>query len=193
MIFVQIETVTAPTALPVTADEFADHARLNGLTVDLQPDLIDRELRAATARAEQFCRRSLLTQTLAGLYVPEDSPCNGTSSSVLILPRGKVQKVNSITTAGDVVDPLTYALDWNVVTLDVPLAAATAIEFVSGYGDDPDDVPAGIKDGILEYATVLYERRSGERDQKFAPKFPGQGVPDGVRDLWRPYQIEISG
>jgi len=191
MRFLQIEVVEPPAGIPVTADEFIDHARLNGLTVDRQPELINRELTAATRRGEQYTRRSFLTQKLRALFVPCDSEC--ACSLLLVLPRGKVQAVTSIESpAGAVVDPATYALEWNVVKLGAPLADAATVLYESGYGDDPADVPDGIKEGILEYATVLYESRSGGRDQKYAAS-GSQQLPDGIRDLWRPFQIEISG
>ena len=188
MRFLQIEVVTEPAETPVTVQEFVDHARLNGLTVDRQPELIERELRAATRRGEQYTRRSFLTQTLQALYMPD--ACEDTLT--LVLPRGKVQGLTSIKVGGAVVDPAGYTLEWNVVTLAAPLAGAATVLYDSGYGDDPDDVPDGIKEGILEYATVLYEARSGGRDQKYAAS-GSQQLPDGVRDLWRPFQIELGG
>jgi uncharacterized phiE125 gp8 family phage protein len=190
MRFLQIETVVPPAGEVVTVADFIDHARLNGLTVDRQPNLIERELKAATARGEQYCRRSFLTQTLNAFYVPDGLTCACTL--LLFLPRGKVQKVNALVSGGAALDPALYSLEWNTVKLQSPLPGSAAVEFVSGYGDEADDVPDGIKEGILEYATILYESRSGERDQKYAA-MSGQGLPDGVRDLWRPFQIEISG
>jgi uncharacterized phiE125 gp8 family phage protein len=185
---VQIEVIAEPATAPVTVAEFIDHARLNGLTVDRQPELLDRELRAATTRGEQYTRRSFLTQTLSGLFVPAGDD----AGQVLLLPRGKVQGVASITAAGAPVDPATYKLAWNVVTLDAALDGPATVVYDSGYGDTPADVPDGIKEGILEYAMVLYENRSGGREMKYAA-MAGQGIPDGVRDLWRPFQIELSG
>ena len=190
MRFLDIEVITAPAELPVTVEQFVDHGRLNGLTVDRQPDLIERELQAATRRGEQYCRRSFLTQTLNALYVPDGLDCRCTL--LLKLPRGKVQKVNAIKSGGAEIDPAGYELEWNTIKLASPLPGAAQVEFISGYGDDPDTVPDGIREGILEYATVLYESRSGERDQKYAA-MSNQGLPDGVRDLWRPFQIEVSG
>jgi uncharacterized phiE125 gp8 family phage protein len=190
MRFLQIDVVTPPVGEVVKAAEFVDHARLNGLTVDRQPELIDRELAAATRRGEQYTRRSFLTQTLSALFVPDGSTC--ACGLMLILPRGKVQKVRAITAGGAVVDPASYTLEWNVVKLTSPLAGAATVLYDSGYGDDPAEVPDGIKEGILEYATVLYEARSGGREQKYA-SMGAQALPDGIRDLWRPFQIEISG
>lgn len=187
MRFVAIENITEPAGVPVTEQEFIDHARLNGLTVDRQPELIARELRSATRRGEQYCRRSFLTQQLTALFVPDTA-----GSPYLILPRGKVQAVASVTSDGALVDPAGYTLEWNAIKLSTPVAAGVTVVWDSGFGDTPADVPDGVKEGILEYATVLYESRSGGREMKYAA-MAAQGIPDGVRDLWRPYQIEVSG
>jgi uncharacterized phiE125 gp8 family phage protein len=190
MRFLDWDTVTGPAALPVTVDEFVDHGRLNGLTVDRQPDLIDRELTAATSRAEHYLRRSLITQTLKALYLPDDS--DDQRSLVIVLPRGNVQAVNSISSAGAAIDPATYKLEWNTVTLGAPIAGAATVEFTSGYGDAGSDVPDQIREGILQYATTLYEGRTGERQTKFVATAE-RTLPAGVIDLWRPFQIELSG
>ena len=191
MKFLAIETVTPPASGVVTVQEFTDHARLNGITVGNQPTLIQREIDAATARAEKYLRRSLLTQTLKALYVPDGLDCRCTLT--LILPRGPVDSVTSVTSQGDVIDPATYTLSWNTVILDAPLPGAAEVVFVSaGYGTDPANVPASIKEGILEYATTLYEDRDGAREPKYRAAV-GQIIPWGVQDLWRPYQIEVSG
>ena len=199
MRFVALDVIVPPAGVPVTQQEFIDHARLNGLTVDNQPDLIDRELAAATARGESYCRRSFMTQTLSGLYLPETGPLyvpDGSDNTwllVLILPRGKVQAVTSVTSGGAALDPATYVVEWNTIKLNSPLPASATVLWDSGYGDAAS-VPAGIKDGILEYATVLYENRMGTRESKTSGRpLSSQGVPDGIRDLWRPFQLEIGG
>ena len=193
MRFIALEVVVPPAGLPVTIDEFVDHARLNGITVDRQPDLIQRELTAATQRAEKFLRRSVLTQTLKGLFWSGDCPACA-ASRVMMLPRGRVQSVVSVTTGGAAPpDELEYSLRWNVITLSAPLYYPDAtVEWVSGYGDTGADVPDSVKEGILEYATVLYCDRNGERPAKYAAD-AGGGVPRGIRDLWRSEQIELSG
>lgn len=188
-----IHRLVPPDGLPVTVDEFIDHARLNGITVGRQPDLIDRELSSATRRAELFLRRSLLTQTLQATFVHDDVRCS--ASRALVLPRGHVQSVTSVTASdGTVFDPVTgYTVEGNVILLASPLyqQAATAV-WVSGYGDAPADVPDTIREGILEYATVLYGDRSGDRPAKWMAT-AGKGVPAGIRDLWRSEQLELSG
>jgi len=175
-----------PAELPVTAEEFINHARLNGITVAGQPELIARELTAATQRAEAFLRRSLITQTLSALYAPEDSA----SALTIVLPRGKVQSVTSVLSGGAPVAG--YAAGWNVITLAEPLTVSAIVNWVSGYGDTADDVPDQIREGILQYATVLYEDRAGAREAKYQAS-AGRTLPAGVVDLWRPFQVEISG
>lgn len=191
MRFLDLRIVTPPATLPVTVQEYIDHARLNGLTVDRQPDLIDRKLRAATSRAEQYLRRSLLTQTLEALYVTDGKDC--ACALLMVLPRGKVQSVVSIVSDGQTLDPAGYKLTgWNVIELAAPLTDPATVQFASGYGNDSASVPEPIREGILDYATMLYETRTGDREERYQVNL-GRTLPAGVIDLWRPYQIEMSG
>src|SRR5262245_12837844 len=103
MRFLDIEVVTPPVELPVTVQDYIDHARLNGITVDRQPELIERKLRAAVQRCEKYQRRALLTQTLKAFFVPDGLNCACTR--LLKLPRGNVQSVTSLTSRDGVVDP----------------------------------------------------------------------------------------
>jgi hypothetical protein len=191
MKFLDVQVITPP-ANPevVTVEEYIDHARLNGLTVDVQPTLIVRQLDAATQRCELYLRRSLLTQELKALFVPDGKNC--ACAKEMALPRGPVESVTEIVSNGQ---PVTgYTLAWNVVTLQAPLTAPTTVQFVSaGFGDTGADVPAPIREGILEYATTLYEDRTGAREPKHAAAATGGTVPRGIQDLWRPFQLEMSG
>lgn len=187
MRLLSVNVVTPPDTLPVTVQEFIDHARLNGITVGNQPDLIERELSAATRRAEKYLRRAIMTQTLAGLFVPDGAACDNR----LVLPRGNAQSVVSIESGGAVVDPATYALRWNVITADAAFYAPAEVVWVAGYGDSAAAVPENIREGILEYAALLYGDREGLREPKYASV--KAGVPNGIADLWRPDQIEVSG
>jgi uncharacterized phiE125 gp8 family phage protein len=192
--FLDVVVVTPPAGEVVTAQEFIDHARLNALTVDRQPDLIERELRAATARAENFLRRSLLTQTLKAMFVPEADcgcSCLCACSSTMTLPRGPVTSVTSILSHGQ--DVSDFHLEWNTVVLDAPLSGAAEVTYISaGFGAAGADVPDPVREGILEYAAVLYDDRVGARESKYVAS-AGRTLPAGVLDLWRPYQIEVGG
>ena len=190
MKFLDVQVITPAVAEVVTTQEYIDHARLNGLTVGAEPDLIKRQLDAATHRAELYIRRSLLQQTLRALFVPDGKNCACTLT--MPLPRGDVASVTSITSGGEPVSG--FRLEWNVIILDAPLRGAAAVEYVSaGYGATAADVPAPIREGILEYATTLYEDRTGAREPKYAAGAGGGTIPRGVQDLWRPFQIEYGG
>jgi uncharacterized phiE125 gp8 family phage protein len=185
-----VERVTGPVGLPVTVDEFIDHARLNGLTVDRQPDLIQRELTAATMRAERYLRRSIMTQTLKGYWDTDRLSCD----TRIVLPRGRVQSVSTVSGASGspVLDPAAYQITGAVITLQSPAYTPMSVIWVSGYGDEPEDVPDSVREGILEYATVLYSDRPGRRETRFVGTGT-QKLPPGIADLWRGEQIEIGG
>jgi len=183
--------IIVPAALPVvTVQEFIDHARLNALTVDRQPELIERELAAATERAQAYCRRSLLTQQLRALFVSDGASC--ACASMMLLPRGPVQSVQAVTNNGLQLPLEAWSYEGAGVVYAAGLTGNTAVKYTAGYGDDPTDVPSMIREGILEYATTVYEARSGGREQKYQAS-AGRTLPAGVVDLWRPYQVELSG
>src|SRR4051812_17223736 len=149
-----ITTITPPAGLPVTVQEFVDHARLNGITVDKQPELLARELAAATRRVELFLRRSILSQVLKVLFVPDSG-----EATILQLPRGNVQDVTGVTTAGGAVLIPDYTWEYNAVILAAPAYGNVEVTYQSGYGDTAAAVPDSVKEAILEYAMTLYEDR----------------------------------
>ena len=175
-----------PDALPVSVEDYIDHARLNALTVERQPSLIARELAAATERGQQYCRRSFLTQQLKALFIVNDDPLT------MVLPRGPAQSVDSITSEGAALDPASYRLEWDTVILTTALAAPATVLYKAGYGDDPPAVPQLIREGILRYATLLYDNRTGQGEAKYEAD-AGRTLPAGVVDCWRPYQVELGG
>lgn len=183
-----IEVIEPPAELPVSVQEFIDHARLNGLTVDRQPDLIHRELAAATRRAERYLRRSILTQTLKGSWVPDYRSCD----SVIVLPRGRVQSVEAVAGGGLPVDPAGYTLNGNILRFGALPGAPVEVVWISGYGNTGTDVPDNVREGILAYASTLYDDRQGTREAKWSA-MAGRVLPAGVQDLWRSEQVELSG
>ena len=187
-----IRVIEPATVLPVTVDEFINHARLNGITVDRQPDLIERELWAATRRGESFTRRSFMTQTLQALFVPDCTP------TLIALPRGHVQEVTEVKAGSAALDPPDadggggWAVDeWGIITLTGPASEPVSVTFISGYEDEAD-IPEPVREGILEYATALYEDRNGSRAARYMAE-AGHRLPQGVEDLWRTWQIELGG
>lgn len=51
------------------------------------------------------------------------------------------------------------------------------VEFIAGYGDAATDVPEGLKQGILQLLSHLYENRGAEE------------IPKGLKALFWPYKI----
>lgn len=195
MKFASMEYVPPGPAVPVvTLDDFKTHARLMGITVGVDDALLTRELQAAITRVESWMRRTMIERDLRALFVPDIWRGFEWTLQVIALPRGRVAAVKSVTMAG--VDiPVTdgYTLDeWGIIKLlQCPTAPVTVL-WTSGFGPAATDVPEEIKEAVLEYATALYEDRRGNREIK-ATSDTGPGVPTGVQDLLRPFQIEISG
>lgn len=186
MIFTALDIETAPAGLPVTLDEFIDHARLNGITVGRQPELLNRELATATRRGEEFTRRSFMLQTLKALYIP-----GGQVPGLIQLPRGRVLAIKSVSSGGAVIPADQYQWEFNSIIFagGLPSAAVTVL-WDSGYGAAATDVPALIREGILEYATTIYGDRTGGREIK-ATADVGAGLPPGVRDVWEPFRVPL--
>lgn len=189
--FEHIDIVVPPEDEPVTLAQ----AHAQGRDVPEEDDeLLQNLLIAGRERGEAFCRRSFCLQTLDVWYNDPDGV------GFFELPRGRVNEIIGIYTYGSygaetVFDPFLFSLSQtDVVLVDWPRnyrsRRGIKIRIVSGYGG-PEDVPAPIKAGILEYAYFMYEHRAGEGpDAKFVVQTQGgAGLPQGVHDLWKPYQI----
>lgn len=63
--------------------------------------------------------------------------------------------------------------------------AANGIEiiYVAGYGDDPDDVPEGLRQSILAYVSHMYEHR-GDNEKIMK-------VPMAVEMGWKNYKVNL--
>lgn len=204
MLFVQLEPVIeadeggpVPVPSPVTVEDWVKQGRINPQTATQQPELLQRQLNAAVDRCQDWCMRSFMSQKLKAWYVSRSSGSCGGCGSVspgsqeLVLPRGGVVSVESVAADGSLLDPTGYTIEGNVITLAVP-ARTAAVVWLSGFGATAAFVPDAIKEGIYEYATVLFEYRAGERPGNAI----GQGnnpfvfMPSGIQDILRPYQIE---
>jgi uncharacterized phiE125 gp8 family phage protein len=200
--FVQIDIVTEPAEEPVSIDEF----KLQAGVVDLgdaeltnkQDEKIDRTLVTARKRCEKFTRRSLITQELDVWYDTSDGV------GYIVLPRGHVQGIVSVTTYDDVNDAtVTPSTGYDLVGSDLIFTdwlpyfrerRGLKVRITSGYGDYPEDVPEPLRQGILEYATHLWDNPGGEGpDVKYEAQTRngGVGLPAGVLDKWGAYQIPM--
>ena len=178
--------VTAPASEPVTLVEAKAWARIDG---DDEDDLITGLITSARQAAEEYLRRSLISQTwkltldlaCSGLsHLPEgvyDLPVSalyGDLPSTIPLPKGPVSAITSVVTydldnASSTFDSSNYRVDASGDRLILNYGAiwpsnirpqsGCEITYVAGYGANASDVPRPIRTGILIHAASLYEQR----------------------------------
>lgn len=155
--------VTAPSGYPVTLTEAKTHLRVTNTDDDAYINAI---INAATAEAETYTRRALLTQTW-------DVFLDGFSDS-MEMPKGQLQSATisyvdsggatqtlatSVYTVDTDSDPgvirLAYGQSWPSVH---DQANAVTIRIVCGYGN-ASDIPMPIRQAILLQIAHLYEAR----------------------------------
>jgi uncharacterized phiE125 gp8 family phage protein len=181
-----IVLTTPPAIEPVTLDEAKAHLKVDTTDDDA---LIGTLICAARSKAEWNTGRAFITQgwTLAADCWPQDN--------VFELPFPPLQSVGSVTAyalddTATVLDPST----WQADTVSAParlalktnasppvnLRALNAIEivFTAGYGDSESDVPALIREAILEIVADMYVNR-GDTDE----------IPLAAMALLAPYRI----
>jgi uncharacterized phiE125 gp8 family phage protein len=195
-VFEHIDLVVPPDEEPVGIDELKAQARIVG---DEDDALLWQKITTAREQAEEFTRRSLMTQTLDVWYSDWDA------IGLFELPRGPIQSITGIfmydglsssPTVYETVDTAIYSLIGDDVVVQDWLPTyrtrrGIRIRVVAGYGDDPEDVPASIREGILEYAAWMYEHRIGETDAKYEVQAKTGAIPEGVRSKWLRYQKKM--
>lgn len=171
-----LNVVTQPAAEPVTLAEAKTYLRV---TVNDDDTLIQSLIAAARQSAEEYLRRSLVTQTLK-------ISLQGDAYAVIALPRGPVQSVTSVTAVARddstaVISASGYYLSASKeqVEFDAYVSAhRVEVVYVAGYGA-ASAVPDAIKQGILAHVSKLYDCR-GEGDR---------AMPVTSRALFEPYRV----
>jgi uncharacterized phiE125 gp8 family phage protein len=163
--------VTAPDAASpftevVTVSELKTHCRID---VSDEDTYLEAIILAARQYAENYTWRAFMTQTWRATY--DCFPC------VIEVPRPPLQSVTSITYVDDAGDTQTlsaslyqvdtksqpgriipaYGESWPTIRSDT--LNAVTVNFVAGYGDDPEDVPAGLRHAVKFLAGHFYENR----------------------------------
>lgn len=202
--------VTPPALEPVTLAEAKDHLRVDDSNSDA---LISELITAARLAAEKTTRRVLITQTwrlaldrFPGRPLPwwdgvrEGADIQETSAEIEI-PLPPLQSVTSLVTLDKNDAQTTFAASNYIVDTNrepgrivlrsgktwpaaLRVADAIRITYVAGYGSDPGDVPAGIRQAILMLIGHLFENRSAVE-----PETSGVVFPLGVSALLNPYVI----
>jgi uncharacterized phiE125 gp8 family phage protein len=192
---ITLKRITSPAVEPVTAAEVRLHTRISHTTED---SLIDTWIQAGRELAENFQRRSFVTQVWELTF--DEFPC-----MPLFLPRPPVVSIVSIkyydslsaattlynstapvgTESDFIVDTdsepgridLAYGVTWPAVTLR-PMNAVK-IRYNTGYGADGTTTPAAVKDAIMLYCGYRYENRTAEVDA-VPPHFYNLLTPERV-------------
>jgi uncharacterized phiE125 gp8 family phage protein len=157
-----LRLITAPTEYPVTRVEAKQHCRVDGTEED---GLIDTYIAAATAHVEAVTGRAIMDQTWE--LVLDDF------SDAILLPKGPVQSITSITyydtnsalqtlasdqyTLDNVSDPSWIVRPDDVTYPDVADGVNNVIiRFVAGYSD----VPQTLKAALMILIAYFYDNRS---------------------------------
>lgn len=184
----RLRLITGPTVEPVTTADVKLNARVAHTKEDT---IIAQWIKAGRIAAEQFQKKSYLTQTWKALF--DCWPKDGVE-----LPMSPLQSVTSIKyydidnteytfdSANYFVDTISEvgrialndSADWPSVSLRS--INSVVIEYVTGYGATADTVPENVKNAIYIYCTYMYENREGEMP-----------IPEAFKDLLRPERMFI--
>lgn len=171
----RVERVTAPATEPISMAQAKLFLRIDHAEEDT---LLAMFITAAREAAEEALGKSLITQSQR-LYVP----CP--KSTLLALPRGPVQSIQTVATedgAGEqaTLDSDTYRLHAGrgLLQLYHTVTAPTLIvTYVAGFGDGAEDVPSIIRQGLLNHVAAFYETRETQTP-----------MPELVKAFYLPYR-----
>lgn len=174
---------TPPARLPVELDVFKNHVRV--LSADEDGLMVDY-LSAATDEAQQYLGRPLITQTILlttnrwRVVIPLEMPPVQSVVSVSYWDEDGVEAT---------VDPSSYFVDlshspplirfksdFTFPTLEDERPDPITIEFVGGYGAEPLNVPAQIRQGILFLAAQYYGQREEVSTYGSVSEFPKNSI-----------------
>lgn len=197
------------TYYPLEVKDVKDYLRLD----ENEDEIYVRTLIAsATSYAQETLNRSLVNRSIVlaldgageielplqeGMYDGADIP---RMNDKIKLPFGNVQSITSIKYYDKhdneyIFEPSNYYLDnfssparvilrdgatWPSSLRD---ANGLQIEYVSGYGNNPKQVPEQIRVAMLQYIAFLYEHR-GDFE-----RFPPPAMPAAINVLLQPYKV----
>lgn len=148
---------TNPASEPVTLSEAKSYLRVDSSTED---SLVNLLITAARKSAEEYLRRSLITQSWKLAY-------DDFIAGDIALPRGPVQSITSVALvdingSSSAVSASVYSLNaakTHMVLDGILSAHRVEIIYVAGYGA-ASDVPAPLRQGILAHTAEMFDRRS---------------------------------
>lgn len=155
-----LDLVAQPATEPLSLQEVKKALRVDSSSEDKH---IIGLIKASRIMAEEYLKRSLITQTWQlqyDLYAP----------SVVVLPKGPVQQVSFVKI---------ISRDWSEKTLDAntyylnagkeqlifdaaPIGQIVQIQYITGFGGEAD-VPETVKQGMLNHVLNMYENKSNDK------------------------------
>ncbi len=167
-----LQLITPPPLEPVTLDDAKLHLKVDTTDDDA---LIERLIAAARARAEWHTGRAFVTQSWT-LWRDCWAEC-------VEIPLPPLQAITAVTTFApdgtpNVLDPDLYTVDAAsqparimfgcIPPVGLRAINAVAIAFDAGYGGAANDVPAPLREAILEIVAELYVHR-GDGPEEISP------------------------
>jgi uncharacterized phiE125 gp8 family phage protein len=173
-----LKLITAPILEPITYAQLLHHLRVDTFDEAIDESSVeyaDRLIAAIRRDCEAFTNRAFITQTWKQYlqswpsenYIKIFKPPLQ-SATIMVLTKDEVSEV---------IDPTNYLVDtvshkgrivlaegesWP--TVDLYPMNPIQITFVCGYGDTPENVPAGIQQAILLQAGDLWDNREDYRE-----------------------------
>ncbi len=183
-----LKLITPPELEPVNLAEVKALAHID---YDDEDSLISSWIKSARIMAEEFQRRSYLSQVWelsldcfpdSGLLIPRPPLV-----SVESVKYYNIENVEFIYNIDDLIidtdsEPGRLCLAYGKVWPSTILREINAVKirFTAGYGKTAEDVPESIKEAIKIYCTARNENRSGELD-----------IPEAFYNLLRPNRVYL--
>lgn len=197
----------APEKEPVTADEIYLRSRIDVATDGgmLEGSMATLWIAAARRHAESYTGRSFITQSWK--LVMDGFPCGDNGYIGMIeLDKGAVQSIDSIgylamdgTT--QTMPAQNYIADLSgcparitpvfgqIWPITMPQIASVWVSYTAGYGDEPEDVPEGIRDWIAMRVGSIYQNREEVVRLGRGEKLEKLPYVDSLLD---PYQVVMA-
>jgi len=161
-----LERIADPSVMPITLATLKKNIHLHPTVGTEQDDVLNMYIEAAADEVEQHLRRSLITQDWR-------IKIDGAPEYIYLL-RPPVQEVIEIVATvedldGNQTDEVVS--DYEINTDDSPAVlkpewpdntVSVSVEYRAGYGDEPTDVPASIRQAITLFASHMDDARTGE-------------------------------
>ncbi len=156
-----------PTSEPVSVEEVKEYARIDGSEED---NLLTSFIESSRIKVENFLGKALINRTIELTF-------DNWSKHIILLPSPPLVSITSVVTLDEDDTATTYNSDNYYIRIEaIPgeiiikkestLPTNTErdkggykITYVAGYGTNPEQIPAPIREAIKMFVTERYEKR----------------------------------